>query len=105
MRNIYEVEAAKGWYFYSFEEAADAYQQRLFSIHKPLWVRFDGPVETDTPQEEPLEVRLDFYGRFQWVSPNLQEIRDLQGDASSQFVRTTAGRILVNLSLPFALRS
>ncbi len=103
--NIREAETAKGWYFHSFAEAANAYQQRLFTIHKPLWVRFDGPVETDTSQEEPLEVRVDFYGRFQWVSPNLQEIRDLQGNASSRFVRTTAGRILVNLSLPFLLRS
>ena len=103
--NICKAETAKGWYFHSFSEAANAYQQRLFTIHKPLWVRFDGPVETDTPQEEPLEVRVDFYARFQWVSPNLQEIGDLQGDTFSRFVRTTAGRILVNLSLSFALRS
>ncbi len=93
-----------GWYFNSFLEAADAYHQHLFSVHKPLWIRFDGAVETDTAEEEPLEVRLDFYGRSQRVSANCQETRDLQSGASTLFVRTTAGRILVNLSLPFATR-
>jgi DNA-directed RNA polymerase beta' subunit len=97
-------QAVVGWYFNSFSEAADAYHQRLFSVHKPLWVRFDGPVETDTPPEEPLEVRLDFYGRSQRVSANFQETKHLQSGPSSRFVRTTVGRILVNLSLPFAAR-
>ena len=97
-------QTAAGWYFNSFPEAADAYHQRLFSVHKPLWVRFDGPVETDSPTEEPLEMRLDFYGRSQRVSVNSQETKHLQSGASSRFVRTTVGRILVNLSLPFAPR-
>ena len=97
-------QAVVGWYFNSFSEAADVYHQRLFSVHKPLWVRFDGPVETDTPPEEPLEVRLDFYGRSQRVSANFQETKHLQSGPSSRFVRTTVGRILVNLSLPFAAR-
>lgn len=94
-----------GWYFNSFSEAAAAFHQRLFTVHKPVWIRFNGLVETDTVQEEPLEVRLDLYGRFQRVSVNSQEIKDLQSGTSSQFIRTTAGRILVNLSLPFAPRS
>lgn len=92
----------RGQHFHSFPEAADAYRQRLFSVHTPLWVRFDGSMETDTPQEEPLEMRLDVYGRLERVSAKHKEAEDLESGTSSRFVRTTVGRILVNLALPFA---
>lgn len=97
-----QARPTRGQHFYSFPEAADAYQQGLFSVHTPLWVRFNGSMETDTPQEEALEMRLDVYGRLERVSAKHKETEDLRNGASSLFVRTTVGRILVNLALPFA---
>ncbi|UFP93972.1 DNA-directed RNA polymerase subunit gamma [Gloeobacter morelensis] len=66
-----------GKYFSSSEDAVIAYNQGMIDLHAKIWLRFEGEVETDNPED--LRVR-----------------RDEKGNVLSQFVRTTVGRIIFN---------
>ena len=94
-----------GLYFDSINDAARAYHQSHINIHTPVWVRFDGIFETGSLSEEPLEVQLDCYGNSKALCVTSQETTNLNGGGSSHYVRTTAGRILLNLSIDFILRN
>ena len=94
-----------GLYFESFNDAAKAYYQSHFNVHTPVWVRFDGIFETGSLSEEPLEVQLDCYGNLKELFVTCQETTNLTSGESKHYVRTTAGRILLNLSIDFILRN
>jgi DNA-directed RNA polymerase subunit beta' len=94
-----------GLYFESFNDAATAYHQGHFNVHTPVWVRFDGIFETGCLSEEPLEIQLDCYGNSKELFATCQETTNLNGGESRHYVRTTAGRILLNLSIDFILRN
>ena len=94
-----------GLYFESFNDAARAYHQSHFSVHTPVWVRFDGIFETGSLSEEPLEIQLDCYGNSKELFATCQETTNLHGGEFRHYVRTTAGRILLNLSIDFILRN
>jgi len=88
-----------GLYFNDFEEATKAYDQQQLGIHRQIWVKFNGFFETGHPFEEFLEIRLDFYGSARRLSTTNQEIIDTKNRVVNQFVRTTYGKIVVNLAL------
>jgi DNA-directed RNA polymerase subunit beta' len=94
-----------GLYFENFNDAATAYHQGHFNVHTPLWVRFDGIFETGSLSEELLEIQLDCYGNLKELFATCQETTNLSGGESRHYVRTTAGRILLNLSIDFILRN
>ena len=95
--------AASGLYFDSFDDAARAYHQNQFEIHKHVWVRFDGVFETGDHSEEPLEMQLNCYGGLRRVYTSSQDTRNIHDGPSIRFVRTTAGRIVFNSAVEFAL--
>jgi hypothetical protein len=93
-------------YFNTPSEAVELYQQGNLSLHQPIWVKCHDIFETGNVQEEPLEIRLHVTGRGKTISCGQQfdvicffnESTNLMGldDVGNQYVRTTAGRALVN---------
>ena len=101
-------------YFNNLAEAVESYYKENLPMHRQIWIKFDGTLETGNPIEEPLEMRLYINGRGQAISCGQQfDIGRFDEDlitfsessyvAINQYVRTTAGRALINehLNLSF----
>ncbi len=87
-----------GRYFADLDDAIMAYEQKLVEIHAYVWVRFDGDVESDFPDELKEEQTTD-----DGVVTRLYEYRrtrhDRDGMLISQYVKTTPGRIIYNKTI------
>ncbi|GAB4371889.1 MAG: DNA-directed RNA polymerase subunit gamma [Elainellaceae cyanobacterium] len=83
-------------YFSGLEDVIVAYDQGQVDIHAYIWVRFDGEVETDQTDEQPLKVETADNG----VVTKLYKFRrireDAEGNVISQYIKTTPGRIIYN---------
>ena len=95
----------EGRYFGSMEDAILAYEQQEIYLHAYVWVRFDGPVETDEPDDTPVKETPPEYGvvtkEYKW-----RRVReDEEGNLLSQYLKTTAGRIIFNKTIHDALAS
>ena len=111
----------RDFYFNSLSEAVGLYHQGNLSLHKPIWIKYNETFETGNPIEEPLEIRLQATGRNKtifcgqqfdtarcddsWtnVFPSLFDRRELplndqfnNSYVVNQYIRTTAGKALVN---------
>ena len=84
-----------GRYFADLDDAIMAYEQKLVEIHAYVWVRFDGDVESDFPDELKEEQTTD-----EGIVTRLYDYRrtrhDRDGVLISQYVKTTPGRIIYN---------
>ena len=99
-----------GYYFNTPAEAVELYSQENISLHQPIWITFNDTFETGNPTEEPLEIRLYINGKSKTISCGQQfdianssaTTKDIStyGDPSyfviKKYVRTTAGKALVN---------
>ena len=107
----YDLKKKQGYYFINPAEAVECYQQGNLPLHQPIWVKFDEIFETGNLIEEPVEIRLHTTGRGKTIScgqqfdiiPSFHEKNDLitleshKVDAAiNQYIRTTAGKALVN---------
>ena len=107
----YDVKKKQGYYFINPAEAVECYQQGNLPLHQPIWVKFHDIFETGNLIEEPVEIRLHTTGRGKTIScgqqfdiiPSFHEKNDLitlefhKVDAAiNQYIRTTAGKALVN---------
>lgn len=99
----------KDRYFSNLEDACVAYNQGLLDLHAEIWVRFDGEVELDEPEQlEQEEKSGDGSMTKLYVgqkSGNLtRRVReDKEGKMIGQYVRTTVGRIIFNKTVLDAL--
>nr|YP_009463658.1 DNA-directed RNA polymerase subunit beta' [Haematococcus lacustris]AUW36480.1 DNA-directed RNA polymerase subunit beta' [Haematococcus lacustris] len=66
-------------------------------LHALIWVQWNGLLENENIQEEPLEIRLDLKGSMQEIAPNTQILYDCKHFIVNQYMATTPGRILFNL--------
>lgn len=95
----------KDRYFASLDDALRAYEQGIIDLHAYIWVRYDGEVDcgentNELQKEEPLpdgSVWRYYPGRKVRVSP--------EGEVISQYLYTTAGRIIYNKTIMDALES
>lgn len=92
-----------GLYFASFDDAIMAYEQQQVDLHSYVWVRFDGEVETDKPDTEPLkkETHTDGTRTLHYKFRRVRE--DESGNLISQYIRTTPGRVIYNSTIQEAL--
>ena len=104
--------ASASYYFNTLSETTELYQQGNLSLHQPVWVRCHDIFETGNLQEEPLEIRLHATGRGKTIScaqqfdivcffnkPNFMTLGERLNESyhmGNQYIRTTAGRALVN---------
>jgi len=92
-------------HFASMEDAIKAYEQRQVGLHDRVWIRFDGKVETETPDNEVVSTDKSSDGI---VTKHYRERRvreTAEGELLSQYIRTTPGRIVYNKAIQEALTS
>jgi DNA-directed RNA polymerase subunit beta' len=86
-------------YFSNLEDVVRAYDRRELDIHNFVWVRYDGLMESEDDEKEPLETidngdgtttRLYKYRRIRETST---------GEMLSQYIFTTPGRIIYNKTI------
>ena len=83
-------------YFSNFLEVLKAYQQARITTHTIVWVRYKKLVETGAEKEQPIEIRINKYGYWQEIYKKILIRYDFKSEKVSQFIKTTAGRILFN---------
>lgn len=92
-----------GRYFSNLEDVITAYDQGVIDLHSYVWVRFEGRVEG--AEKEPIEVQTAEDGTVTEIY-NFQRLRkDVEGNILSQYIKTTAGRIIYNKTVHDALVS
>jgi DNA-directed RNA polymerase subunit beta' len=93
----------EGRYFANLDDAIIAYHQAEIDIHAYIWVRFDGIVETDEPDDKVLEENTTDEGVVTRTYRMRRERRDATGDLISQYIKTTVGRVIYNKTIIDAL--
>ncbi len=92
-----------GMHFGGLEDAIKAYEQGQVDLHASVWVRFDGPVETDKPDFEVVSERRSPDGIVTKEYRQRRVRETANGELISQFVRSTVGRIIYNKAIQDAL--
>ena len=92
-------------HFASMDDAIKAYEQNQVALHDRVWIRFDGSVETEAPDNEVIKTDRSGDGI---VTKHYRERRvreTADGELLSQYIRTTPGRIVYNKAIQDALTS
>ena len=87
-----------GRYFASLDDAIIAYEQKEIEIHAYIWVRFDGDIESDF-DEELIEESSTDEGAVTKIYNYRRTRHDSAGDLISQYIKTTAGRVIYNKTI------
>jgi DNA-directed RNA polymerase subunit beta' len=86
-------------YFANLEDAIRAYDRHEIKIHSFIWVRYDGLVESDDNEKEPLETIDGGDGTITKLY-KYRRIRETStGELLSQYIFTTPGRIIYNKTI------
>lgn len=92
-----------GRYYASLDDVIIAFHQQQVDLHAYIYVRFDGEVESDQVDTEPLEMRENEDGS-KTIMYKYRRVRlDAEGNLLSQYVRTTPGRVIYNKAIQEAL--
>ncbi len=94
-----------GGYFASLDDALRTYEQQQLDLHAYIWVRYEGEVETASPDTEVLRTeKLDDGSIVKHYRERL--VRETAtGEVIAQYIRTTPGRIIYNKTIQDALYS
>lgn len=92
-------------YFASMADAILAFEQGMVGLHARVWLRFDGQVDSDTPDGNLLEEQQSDDGVTVQVYENRRVRTDADGAIISQYIKTTLGRIIYNNAVQEALAS
>jgi DNA-directed RNA polymerase subunit beta' len=95
----------EGRYFSSMDDAVVAYEQGLVELHANVWLRYDGPVESDEAEGEPTEESRAEDGTVTRIYSHRRVREDAEGNLISQYIYTTPGRIIYNKAIQDALVS
>ena len=100
-----QAQKGGGRYFGNIDDAIKAYEQGLVDLHAYIWLRCADPHEeivTDKPDNEVLKTETLEDGS---VVKHYRErrVREIDGEAVSQFIKTTPGRIIYNKTIQEAL--
>jgi DNA-directed RNA polymerase subunit beta' len=86
-------------YFANLEDAVRAYDRAELNIHSFIWVRYDGLMESDDDEKEPLETISGGDGTITKLY-KYRRIRETStGEMLSQYIFTTPGRIIYNKTI------
>jgi DNA-directed RNA polymerase subunit beta' len=86
-------------YFSNLEDVVRAYDRAELNIHSFIWVRYDGLMESDDPETEPLETIESADGTIvrRYKFRRIRETKS--GEMLSQYIYTTPGRIIYNKTI------
>ncbi|MGL5196011.1 MAG: DNA-directed RNA polymerase subunit gamma, partial [Chroococcales cyanobacterium] len=89
-----------GGYFSSLPDAIIAYEQGLIELHALIWVRLDvnWEVDSETKETEP-EITKHSDGTVTKLYADRRIREDASGNILSQYIHTTAGRIIFNKTI------
>jgi DNA-directed RNA polymerase subunit beta' len=93
----------EGRYFSGLDDAFRAYEQGAIELHAYIWVRYEGEVETAKPDNEVLEEQTLSDGSVLKKYRERLVKETASGEHISQYIRTTAGRIIYNKAIQEAL--
>jgi len=103
-----EAHRGEGRYFADMDDVILAYSQGEIELHAHVWLRFDGEVEVSEPEAEP-EIE-SHHGTVTKIFRGakskrlLRRVRETQdGEVLSQYIYTTAGRVIYNKTILDAL--
>jgi DNA-directed RNA polymerase beta' subunit len=94
-----------GLYYSNREEALRDYDLQKIDLHSNIWLKWNNLIENGMDQEEPIEIRVDYYGNWKEISNKMQKTYTSQNDYSNQYILTTPGKILFNQLIQKALTS
>nr|AMN09097.1 beta subunit of RNA polymerase [Rotundella rotunda] len=86
-------------YFTNLNEVMTAYQSNKITIQTPIWVKWQQPTEFGNDISQPLEIRISSYGYWEDVRFKYHSRFNKKGSILNQYIRTTAGRVLMNLMI------
>ena len=87
----------EGWgYYNSIEDVLKAFQTKLVHLHQPIWLKMDSPVQMEAGVEKPEELQIQSTGHWKEFSPRTWRHYSSEGTLSTQWVRTTPGRVFLN---------
>jgi len=99
-----KAQKGAGRYYASLEDAIMAYEQQQVELHSYIYVRFDGDMETDEPDTQPLQVEENSDGTRTLIYKYRRVREDAAGNLISQYIRTTVGRVIYNTTIHEALK-
>ena len=85
----------KDLYFSSFEDVVIAYKQSVIQLHTFVWVRFEKN-ETNNLQDKKNFIKYAGHDRNVYLSSETLIKEDLATQTSTNYIKTTPGRILLN---------
>ncbi|MGF1675301.1 MAG: DNA-directed RNA polymerase subunit gamma [Rivularia sp. (in: cyanobacteria)] len=94
-----------GGYYASLNDVVMAYEQKQVDLHAYVYVRFDGEVEQDVDDTNPVEIQENEDGT-RTLHYKFRRVRqDAAGNLLSQYIYTTPGRVIYNVAIQEALAS
>lgn len=100
-----KAKRGEGKYFTSLDDVIVAFEQHQIDLHAYIYVRYDGEVETDKPDKEPVKVQENSDGS-RTLEYKFRRVReDSNGNLISQYIKTTPGRVIFNKAIEEAIAS
>nr|BBE24862.1 DNA-directed RNA polymerase subunit beta [Raphidocelis subcapitata] len=84
------------FYFANMNDVLQAYFSEKIHLQTPIWIKWNGLLQTEDILAKPLEIRLTTEGDWTEVRSKSQKRLNRQGISQNFFIRTTAGRVLFN---------
>lgn len=94
-----------GFYFSNLNEVLQAYSQQKIHLQTPIWIKWNGLIQTEQHFSQPIEIRLNPKGNWTELRPKIQKRLTFDGKLESVFLRTTAGRVLFNKMIQTCIQS
>ena len=93
----------EGRRFGNLDDAIKAFEQGQIDLHARVWLRYEGEVVTEEPDTEVIESEdLSDGSKIEYYRERLVR-RSAEGEQISQYINTTAGRIIYNKTVQDAL--
>jgi DNA-directed RNA polymerase subunit beta' len=86
-------------YFANLDDAIRAYDRAELNIHSFIWVRYDGLMESDDAELEPLKTIEAEDGTITKLYKYRRVRETSTGEMLSQYIYTTPGRIIYNKTI------
>ena len=83
-------------FFFSIEEVTILYHRNQISLHSSIWLRWKNAFISWDSKNSPIEVRIGFNGSRVEIYDECQRYYDCWGNLVDQYIKTTAGRAILN---------
>ncbi|HEY9873781.1 MAG TPA: DNA-directed RNA polymerase subunit gamma [Candidatus Obscuribacterales bacterium] len=97
------VQSGGDRYFANLDDVIHAYEQKQVHLHTYIWVRFDGLMESEEPDTEPIKTEKMEDGTVMKLYKYRRTRQAADGSLITQYIRTTPGRIIYNMTIQEAL--